>query len=502
MFVHQLIYCGASDDIAFCGKTNITYKQLQEQVQRYRNYLYSCGVSVGDKVGLFSRNSAEYIYSYMAIASLGAVVVPINFQLSARETAYIIQDADIKHLITMEKIELATELERYSYASQVKQYIISELNEITSKAEFIAAPEIDDNFDDEQPCVIIYTSGTTGNPKGAVLTHKNLISDIKALAEILPVNNHDNILCVLPMYHCFAWTCAVLNPLLCGASITILEAFAPKETLATIKDYKVTIVYGVPPIYNFLSRAGNVEDLSSVKLFISGGASLPEKISEQFYQKYGKHIVEGYGLSEASPVVTLNPLNKTKPCSIGKTLPGIEAKIVNNRGEKMPIGEVGELVVRGPNVMKEYFKLPIDTARTLKDGWLHTGDLAYQDSEGYIFIVDRLKDMIITNGENIYPREIEELLYAYPGITEVAVIGVPDKVRGQAVCAYIVMADGVEFDKKALKEYLHANLAAYKIPREFVLVDALPKNQTGKIMKRILRQQVIEDEVRNNGCVG
>ena len=420
----------------------------------------------------------------MAIASLGAVVVPFNFQLTAHEVAYIVKDAQMKYLVTNEPLNLEAELHSYGYEQQVTQLLIAELNDASPG---IAAPKL--AIEESSPCVIIYTSGTTGSPKGAVLSHSNLVSNANAFGEALHVEATDNVLCVLPMYHAFAWTCAVLNPLLKGASITVLDGFNPKDTIAAIKERGVTVMYGVPPMYNFFVRMGAAEDLAGVRLFVSGGASLPEKVAEQFKLKYGINIVEGYGLSEASPVVTVNPLNKTKIGSIGKALPGIEVRIIGLSGEELPPGTVGELAVRGASVMQGYYNLPLETSRALKDGWLHTGDLAYRDTENYFYIVDRLKDMIITNGENIYPREIEELLYAYPGITEAAVIGVPDNLRGQAARAYIVMAEGQVFDKKAIREYLHTKLAAYKMPRDFIKVDALPKNQTGKILKRVLREQ-------------
>jgi long-chain acyl-CoA synthetase len=295
------------------------------------------------------------------------------------------------------------------------------------------------------------------------------------------------------MYHCFAWTCAVLFPLRAGASITILEAFAPKETIATIKEKQVTVVFGVPPMYNYLSRIGEPQDMASVRIFVSGGAALPQKVAAQFQQKYGTPILEGYGLSEASPVVALNPDHKTKYCSIGRALPGLTVQVVNSRGDVLPPGEIGELVVQGPSVMQGYYNLPLETSRALRNGWLHTGDIAYQDIDGYFFIVDRLKDMIIINGENVYPREIEELLYAFPGVVEAAVIGKPDTLRGEAACAYVAMEEGAIFDRKAIREYLQPLLAAYKLPRDIIQVDALPKNKTGKIMKRLLREQVVAD---------
>ncbi|EGO65888.1 class I adenylate-forming enzyme family protein [Acetonema longum] len=499
MFVHHLIYQGMADAIAFRGVNNVTYAQLQEEVAKYRTYFYQIGIRSGDNIGLFSRNSVEYVCSYMAIASLGAVVVPFNFQLTCREIAYIVKDACMKHIVTAEPLNIAEELHRYGYRQEVRQSLISDIKQQISQIGEMT-PSFDNRLQEDQPCVIIYTSGTTGNPKGAVLSHKNLVANAGGLQKVLDISAQDNVLCVLPMYHCFAWTCAVLNPLLCGASITVLEAFAPKEALAAIKDYGVTVMYGVPPIYNLLTRVGTPEDLQGIRLLVSGGASLPENVARQFRQKYGKTVTEGYGLSEASPVVTLNPAGKTKFCSIGKALPGLEVRVVNSKGETLPPGEVGELIVKGHTVMQGYFNLPLETSLALRDGWLYTGDLAYQDTEDYLFIVDRLKDMIISNGENIYPREIEELLHSYPGIIEAAVVGQADELRGQAVCAYIVMAPDQAFDKKALKAYLQGNLAAYKMPRDFVAVDALPKNQTGKILKRVLRDQFTKDA--NDARVG
>lgn len=486
MLVHQLIFQGADSDLAFRGKDNVTYRQLREEVASYRGFFFRSGIREGDNVGLFARNSVEFVYSYLAVVSLGAVVVPLNYQLTARETAYIVKDAQMKHLVTAEPLDLAAELDRAGYSQHPDQLVITQFRPGLARA----AAEEADCFagNEDRPCAIVYTSGTTGNPKGAVLSHRNLVSNAAALRPRLPIHPGDNVLCVLPMYHCFAWTCAVISPLLSGASITILDGFTPKETLATVREHGVTVVYAVPPMYNFLSRMGEPADLAGVRFFVSGGAPLPEKIAKQFREKYGIQIAEGYGLSEASPVVTLSPPEKTKYNSIGLPLPGLDVRVVGDRDEVLPPGVVGEIVVQGPSVMQGYFNLPLETSRTLRDGWLHTGDLAYRDKEGYIFIVDRLKDLIISNGENIYPREIEELLYAYPGVLEAAVVGVPDELRGQAVCAYIVMAEGHAFDKKGLRDYLQTNLAGYKLPRDYIPVDSLPKSQTGKVLKRLLRE--------------
>jgi long-chain acyl-CoA synthetase len=491
MLVHEIIQHGMFNQVVFLGKNPITYGQLTDTVTKYRDFFYQQGIRPGENVGLFSKNSVEFIYSYLAIASLGAVVVPLNFQLVPREIAYIIQNANIKKLITMTILDLDVELANYNYQVNVTQLLISQIFYTISQLEIPPAP-VSQSFDENQICTIIYTSGTTGNPKGAMLTHKNLVSNAQAFSQVFTYHQSDRILCVLPMYHCFAWTAAVLTPLFNGSSILILEQFSVKETITSIKDNSLTVIFGIPNMFRLIAQRAEKEDFAHVKLFVSGGSSLPQEICEQFAKKIGKNVVEGYGLSEASPIVSLNPIDKVKYCSIGKPLPGIEVKVVDNNNRTLPSGETGELLVRGPNVMHGYYQLPEETAKALQNGWLHTGDLAYLDQEGYIFIVDRLKDMILINGENIYPREIEELLYAYPAIAEAAVIGIPTKQYGTSVYAYLVVNEGSSIDKKALKTYLQEKLAPYKIPREFITIDSLPKTSTGKILKTTLCQQTID----------
>lgn len=491
MLVHQLIFQGEKQKMAFCGKREVTYGQMQEEVGQYRDYFYHKGVRAGDNVGLFAKNSPEFVFSYMALASLGAVVVPLNFQLVAREIAYIVQDAKMKHLITMAQLDLQSELENYQYKQAVVQLVIPEFAAAVAGMEYPAAPVVE--MDPQDVCVIIYTSGTTGNPKGAMLTHENLISNAQAVTEVLPVAVEDKVLCVLPMYHCFAWTCSVLTPLLSGAAIRPMETFVLKETLAAITEERISIIYAVPSMYNLFMNYGNLNSFAHVKYLVSGGASLPENVAHQFYKKFGKQIIEGYGLSEASPVVAINLVEKCKYRSIGKALPGVKTRILAEDGQEVVPGTVGELVVQGKNVMQGYYNLPEETARALRDGWLYTGDLAYQDQEGFLYIVDRLKDMIISSGENIYPREIEELLFTHPAIVEAAVVGFPDRLRGHGVCAYVVPAEGQTLSKKMLRGFLQKKLAAYKIPREFVQIAALPKNATGKVLKLVLREQAAEE---------
>jgi len=477
MMLFELLNQGKPEATALIYKDqSITYREMQGKTAAYRQYFVNQGIASGENVGLFCKNSPEFIYAYFALAQLGAVVVPLNLMLTEREMTYIAGDAQMKNLITMAPVPLP---------ASVRQHVISEFAQ--------ALPEAADDFtmatDENRECVIIYTSGTTGFPKGAVLTHSNLANNARMSSEVVMTCAEDNFLCVLPMFHSFAWTVAVLCPLLYGGCVTIVEQFMPKDVITIIREQKVTVVSGVPAMYNFYKSLGVPEDFTSVRLFISGGASLPLEILNQFHIKTHKDIVEGYGLSEASPVVTINPLGQCKPGSIGKALPGIEVSVVDADGVDLPPGEIGELITRSVCVMKGYYNMPEATEKAIVDGWLHTGDMAYIDEEGYVYIVDRLKDLVIVGGLNVYPREVEEVIYQFEGIFEAAVIGVPDRVRGEVVCAYVVMKEDTTLDKKKLMAYLQENLSSYKLPKEIIQIESMPKNATGKIMKKMFREQ-------------
>ncbi|MBM7868166.1 long-chain-fatty-acid--CoA ligase [Heliobacterium gestii] len=484
MLVHELIRKGRPEKGALFAKSgSYSYAALQETVDRYRRCLHARGIGPGDRVGLFCHNSAEFIFAYMAIASLGAVIIPLNIMFRPREIAYILSDADSRHVVTDRPLELASA--ELNDSDLPLQHLLPEIGEAASAYRDHPLPDV--HLTPEDPCVILYTSGTTGRPKGAVLSHRNLVSNARSYTETIKAVESDNYLCVLPLFHSFAWTCCVTTALLNGASITIMESFQPKEALALIRDCGVNVVTGVPAMFGIYNSLADPRDLANVRLFVSGGASLPVETLTRFNEKTGQSIVEGYGLSEASPVVTFNPIGATKPGSIGLPLPAVSVMIVDATGQDLPPGEVGELICQGPNVMSGYLGLPQETAAVLRDGWLYTGDLAYRDDEGYIFIVDRKKDLIIVGGLNVYPREVEEVLYAHPSVKEAAVIGMPDKTRGEAVRAFVVIRDGAELNRKELMTYLRANLASYKLPREIVELEALPRNATGKVLKKELK---------------
>ncbi len=487
MFVHELIYQGKPDSLAIVDhERRITYRELQQHVAACRDRLYAAGVRVGDRVSIFSRNSADYVYAYMAIVSLGAIAVPINFQLSSREIAYIIKDSGSRHILTYQPLNLVDALSALRCDMRVTQHDIRQMGK---KDESIpAAPALPSTFDEQNPCVIIYTSGTTGSPKGAVLSHRNLVTNAGQMS-IMHCKPEHHVLCVLPMYHCFGWTCSVLYPLYCGAEIVILDSFTPKETISVIREEKVNDLYIVPSICSLLTKLASKEDMASLRLVVSGGTTLPLQIEQDFMNKFGVDICEGYGLSETSPVVTMNPPEKPKVGSCGPVVPGVAWKLIDADGTEVPKGEAGELIVKGDNIMLGYWNLPDATKNALRGGWLHTGDVARADEEGYIYIVDRIKDMIISMGENIYPREVEELIYQFPGISEAAVIGIDDKLRGQAGACFYSLHDGASINIRELKKFLQANLALYKIPREFHELSALPRTSTGKIAKR----QILKD---------
>ncbi|MCT4607555.1 MAG: o-succinylbenzoate--CoA ligase [Marinisporobacter sp.] len=477
MFFHEIINQSTPTNTAI--KSNgeiITYSMLNEYIERYRSYFNKIGIKPGDYVGLFYNNSPEFIYSYFAVSKMGAIIVPFNRMLTSNEIEYIANDTNMKHIITMATIDISTK-----YTQIVLPAVISEI----MKTKIIELDQIDRSEDDVN--TIIYTSGTTGKPKGAMLTHKNLISNAKSIIEYFSLNQKDIHLCVLPMFHSFAWTVNVAAALHSGACILIKDSFTPKNIINDINNEKVTIVTGVPAMFSYYLSLGIESDFASVRLFISGGDSLPVEVLKSFEYKFDKKIYEGYGLSETSPVVAVNPPNAIRPGSVGLPVPNVNVKIVDNNGKTLNAKEVGEILVKGPNVMKGYRNLPEETRKTIVDGWLHTGDIGYMDEDGYIYIVDRIKDIIIVGGMNVYPREIEELLYQYDGILEAAAVGVQDDKRGEIPMAYIVVKNKETFNLNGLKIFLRDNLAKFKRPKKIVLMDQLPKNATGKIMKRKLQ---------------
>jgi len=469
----------------------ISFAQLDGNVRAFANFLKAKGVARGDKVMLDTGNSPEFIYIYLGTVRNAAIIVPVNPMLTQAELAYIADDSESKYLIIKEEIMQKQGHTEETLSEQLGLTVMA-LNDAMVK-EAMASPRDDFDYvtDDQDISTFLYTSGTTGHPKAAMLTHFNLVANSWQNEMALETAREDVFMCVLPMFHVFAYTASILLPLFIGATVVIMESFQPKAVVSGLIENNITVFMGVPAMYMVLIEAGkNNIYFPKLRLAISGGAPLPLDT----YQKAGEiahlPIIEGYGLTEASPSSAFNPPSGVhKPGSIGRSIAEVEAIIGGENDEELPIGEVGELLLRGPNVMKGYYKKPEETEAALRNGWLHTGDLAKMDEDRYIFIVDRKKDMIIVAGLNVYPREIEEVLYEHPKVRDAAVIGVADKLRGESAIAYIVLKEGESAYHKEILRWLKERLAVYKIPRRLEFIDELPRNSSGKVLKRMLRKE-------------
>lgn len=493
--------------IKFKGQT-VTYSELDSKVQKYATYLSKIGIKKGDKVVLSCLNSPEFIYSYLAVVKLGAIIVPINLLLTIEEMKYVIKNSEAKTMIVhptiLLKLKQSKNFKKQAIATLFENSIIRKIakkiigldiilldQKFNKKIDSISKISFEEASDDSQVSTFLYTSGTTGKPKAAMLTHKSLLTNVVQLSKTIDIYENDNFLCVLPLFHVFAFTVCSLLPLYKGATITIHEMFQPKELIESLSKDGATIFPGVPSMYIILLEALKTNvTFPNLRLAISGGAALPVEIFRQAKEKFNFPLIEGYGLSEASPVVTLNPFDGVqKEGSIGLPIYGVECKVVDENGNEVGVEETGELIVKGENVMSGYYKQEEQTKETLKDGWLYTGDMAKKDSEGYVYIVDRKKDLVIVGGFNVYPREVEEVIYAFPKVKEAAVVGIKDNLRGEYVKAFIVLKEGQTCHSRELLRYLKERLAVYKLPREIKFVDELPKNGAGKILKRVLREQ-------------
>lgn len=489
-----------------------TYAELDGAITKFASGLEKLGVKQGDHVALLLGNSPHFVIGLYGALRLGATVIPVNPIYTADEIGYILNNGDVKVVVALDMaIPLAEKV--HTFLPMVENYIFCETSEngiaqhvnetltllpkMKSFSEVVASGDLNFNgpdLNDEDVAIILYTSGTTGKPKGAMLTHKNLFSNASDVGDYLQMNDQDRVITTLPMFHVFCLTVALNAPLLSGATLLIVPRFSPKEIFEITKAYEATVFAGVPTMYNFLYQypEGNPEDLKSLRLCISGGASLPVALLNNFENKFNVRVSEGYGLSEASPVTCFNPLDRPRKAgSIGTSILHVENKIVNELGEEVPVGDVGELIVNGPNVMKGYYKMPEETAAAIRNGWLHTGDLAKVDEEGYFYIVDRKKDMIIVGGYNVYPREVEEVLYNHPEIVEAAVLGVPDLNLGEAVKCFVV-SKNPSLTEAELLDYCREHLAKYKVPTSIEFLEELPKNTTGKILRRALKTQVTQ----------
>lgn len=494
----------------FMGK-DTSYAEFDQSVSMFASALQGLGIEKGDNVAFLLGNTPHFLISLYATMRIGATAVPVNPIYTPDEISFIIHNSDAKAVIALDLLLPLVEQAAGAFPT-VEHYVICETVpetpakiaalpetvkvKVRSFTQLIATGKPDVKLvdvDKNETAVILYTSGTTGHPKGAMLTHDNLYSNARDVADYLGYSENDRIVATLPVFHVFALTVVVNAPLVKGATILLVPRFSPGDIFSIVKEKKATIFAAVPTMYNFLYQLpdSNPADFKSVRIAISGGSSLPVALLHNFEDKFDVRISEGYGLSEASPVTCFNPLDRERiPGSIGTSIINVENKIVNELGEELPDGEVGELIVRGPNVMKGYYKMPEDTEVTIRDGWLFTGDMARRDENGYFYIVDRKKDLVIVGGYNVYPREVEEVLFAHHDIVEAAVIGLPDLDFGEAVHAFVVLKEGATADAASITAYCADHLAKYKVPKRIEFLDELPKNTTGKILRRSLKDQV------------
>jgi long-chain acyl-CoA synthetase len=488
------------EDVAVvCGSSAMTWASLDVAVNRFANGLRARGVVRGDRVALACPNLPQFVVAYYAVLKLGAIVVPINILLKSGEIAYHLRDSGARALICFEgTAELPLGTEGRAAFAQLPECT---LFVVVGRGE--AGEETFDSLSQDQPphfdttvtapddtAVILYTSGTTGTPKGAELSHSNLAMNALASVAMTHLNSHDVSLVALPLFHSFGQSVQMNASAASGGSMVLLPRFDAEAAMRAMTDHSVTIFCGVPTMYiALLNLDWKGPDLAvSLRLGVSGGAALPVVVLRDFEQRYGVVILEGYGLSETSPVATFNHFDiKRVPGSVGVPIAGTEVGLMDEHGVLLGTDEPGEIVVRGHNVMKGYWNKPEESAQALREGWFHTGDIGRRDAAGNYYIVDRIKDMVIRGGFNVYPREIEELLMQHPAVAMAAVVGVPHEVHGEEIKAFVVAKQGVPAEGAEIIAWCRERMAAYKYPRSVELVEALPMTATGKILKRELR---------------
>lgn len=481
-----------------------TYAELHHQVQTVMGRLQELGIKPGDRVGIMLPNCPQYVASYYAITGIGAIVVQISPISAGPELEYLLTDSGCRALVAYSEVVALVQSVRPASLETViavrfgatavslsagDRWFDEWLTAVPSAPE----PIIPDLNAEKAIAVLQYTGGTTGRSKGAMLTHRNLVANVYQSNYFVPGGSQpdDVVVCALPLFHVYAMTICMNLPIAFAGTILLVPRFDAKELLTLVDKYKATSFPGVPTMYVALTQVltpGSTV-LSSLRICNSGGAPLPVQVLHRFEELTGAVMSEGYGLSESSPVTHSSLRNRRKVGSIGIPAPETEVKIVaiDDPSREMPDGESGELAIRGPQVMKGYWNRPEETARTLVDGWLLTGDIALIDDEGFTFIVDRKKDLIIASGFNVYPRDVEEALYKHPAVLEAAVVGVPDEYRGETVKAFVVLREGENVTEADLIAFCRQQLAPYKVPRMIEFKQDLPKSAVGKVLRRSLR---------------
>ena len=466
----------------------MTYAELDQASGRVAGFLRASGVEPGDRIGLMLPNVPEFVPIYYGILRAGAVVVPMNVLLKEREVAFYLSDPEAKLVFAWHQFQDAAQAG--ADAAGAECWVVSPdgFAQLIASAELLSEPADRDGSD---TAVILYTSGTTGTPKGAQLTHANLASNVDAALQLFSLTPDDVMLGALPLFHAFGQTCTLNTAIASASTFVPVPRFDAERVLYTIERDHITVFAGVPTMFAAMLHDPHRDqfDVSTLRLCISGGAAMPGEILRGFEEAFGCVILEGYGLSETSPVASFSrPDRERKVGSIGLPIEGVEMRVVDDSRREVAQGEVGEIAIRGHNVMSGYWRRPEATAEAIDaDGWFYTGDMARVDEDGYFFIVDRKKELIIRGGYNIYPREIEEVLYEHPAVAEAAVIGIPHSELGEEVGAAVALKSGFEASQSELRAFVKERVAAYKYPRHIWFLDQLPKGATGKILKREIK---------------
>ncbi|UJL45538.1 long-chain fatty acid--CoA ligase [Virgibacillus sp. NKC19-16] len=498
---------GDQSALYFYGK-EITYKKLGELSSAFASVLQEEGVKKGDRVALMLPNCPQYVISYYGALQAGAIVTQINPMLVGKELEYILTDSGAETIVIYEpllpvlnKIQDKTSAKRVVKVNlegrNTEDDIAIGFDTFLKKAKKSLEPVAINSQEDV--AILQYTGGTTGRSKGTMLTHKNLLANVMQTYEYFKDAfklGKERFLTVIPLFHVYGMTSCMNLSIYTGAMSIMLPRFELEEVLQTIKDLQPTSFPGVPTMYIGLINHPKVSEygLDSIEICNTGSAPMPKEILRTFEEKTGADILEGYGLTETAPTTHCNPyFGKRKPGSVGIGVPSTDYKIVDlaDGESEMPVGETGEVLIKGPQVMKGYWNMPEETAQTLQNGWLYTGDIAYVDEEGYLFIVDRKKDLIIASGYNVYPRDVEEVIYEHPSVQEAVVVGVPDPYRGETVKAVVVLKENQHCDEKELIAFCRENLAAYKVPRIIEFRNELPKTSVGKILRRKIREELV-----------
>jgi len=496
--------------IAFSG-LELSYQMVNGMVSKAAAFLTDLGVKKGDRVALMTPNCPQYIVAFYAIQKIGAIVVQVNPMYVERELEHILNDSGARVFIAYDQfypriknVRSITPLEKVILFSLGQPLDVS--GEDVLKVETLMAsttsqpPKV--NLDPVNDLAVLqYTGGTTGVSKGAMLTHRNLVANAMQVTEWFKGCRYgeERVLSVLPFFHSYGMTTCINFGILNAATLVVIPRFELEAVMQAIDKYQPTLFPGVPTMYIGVINYPDIAKINvrSIRYCISGSAPLPVEVAQKFEELTGGCLVEGFGLSETSPVTHCNPMiGVRKPGSIGLPLPDTLCKIVDlETGEKiLPPGETGELCITGPQAMKGYWNMPEETAKTLKNGWVYTGDIARMDEDGYFYIVDRKKDMIIAGGFNIYPRDVEEVLFEHPKVMEAVVAGVPDPYRGETVKAFVVLKAGVEASQEEMISYCKSKLAAYKVPKEVEFRSELPKTAVGKVLRRFLREEEIKKQ--------